>query len=195
MWRYLIPQIALRDLPPMIVAAACGGVLAGVYGIAHDQLTFSISPEYFTKLKFEQFRWADLGLPPRVLVAEIGFLATWWVGAIAAWFLARRLIPGQPRGRAIGQLATGFAIVFAAAMLAGGLGYLYGLWRGPAADYSLWTATLDELKIVDRWPFLRVAFIHNAGYLGGLAGLLAALIVVRPRRIRPAAADLSSSGV
>lgn len=94
MWRYLVPRIAFCDLPPMIAATACGGVLAGLYGIVHDQLTYSIGPEYFTKLKFEQFRWANLGLPPRVLVAEIGFLATWWVGAIAAWFLARRLIPG-----------------------------------------------------------------------------------------------------
>jgi hypothetical protein len=185
MWQYLIPRIALRDLPPMLVAAACGGVLAGLYGFIHDQLTYSISPEYFTKIKFEQFRWANLGLPPRVLVAEIGFLATWWVGAIAAWFLARRLIPGQPRRRAIGQLAAGFAIVFAAAILAGGLGYLYGLWRGPAADYALWTPTLDELEIVDRWAFLRVAFIHNAGYLGGLAGLLAALMLVRPTVMEP----------
>jgi hypothetical protein len=30
-------------------------LLAGVYGIVHDQLTYSISHEYFTKFKYVQF--------------------------------------------------------------------------------------------------------------------------------------------
>ena len=40
----------------MLGVAAVGSVLAGVYGIFHDQVTYAISPEYFTKLKFDQFR-------------------------------------------------------------------------------------------------------------------------------------------
>ena len=84
MLKYLIPRIALRDLPPMLAAGLVGAVIAGVYGTLHDQFTFTISPEYFTKLKFDQFRWANLGLPERVFVAEIGFLATWWVGFFCA---------------------------------------------------------------------------------------------------------------
>ena len=73
----------------MLGYAGLGAVLAGLYGILHDEITYTISPEYFTRLKFYQFDYADFGLPPRVLVAEIGFLATWWVGFFAAWFLAR----------------------------------------------------------------------------------------------------------
>jgi hypothetical protein len=30
-------------------------IIAGLYGIIHDQITYSISPEYFTKFKYRQF--------------------------------------------------------------------------------------------------------------------------------------------
>ncbi len=186
MLRFVIPRIALRDLPPMIAVAACGAIVAGIYGILHDQITYTISPEYFSKLKFDQFRYADFGLPERIFVAEIGFLATWWVGLFCAWFLARRLIPEQPRRRAARQISIGFAIVFACALLSALIGFGYGLWRGPGADCSSWDPVLDYLDIEHRWSFMRVAYIHNAGYLGGLAGLILAMVLVRPER-RPAA--------
>ncbi len=166
----------------MFAVAACGAIVAGIYGILHDQITYTISPEYFSKLKFDQFPYADFGLPDRVFVAEIGFLATWWVGLFCAWFLARRLIPGQPRHRAVGQIFRGFAIVLVCALLSAMIGFGYGLWRGPGADYSSWDPVLDYLDIEHRWSFMRVAYIHNAGYLGGLAGLIVALAVVRPGR-------------
>jgi len=104
MLRFLIPRIALRDLPPMFAAGLLGAVIAGGYGILHDQITYSISPEYFTKLKFEQFRWANYGFPERVFVAEIGFLATWWVGLFCGWFLARRLFRDKRRAQHGGEL-------------------------------------------------------------------------------------------
>jgi len=183
MLRFLIPQIARRDLVPILVVAFAGAIVAGVYGILHDEVTYTISPEYFTKLKFDQFRWADVGLPERVYVAEIGFLATWWVGLFVAWFLARRLLPGRPRGEAVRQIAVGFAIVVLTAVVFAAIAFAYGLWRGPGADYSSWEPLLDHLGIDERWAFVRVAYLHNAGYLGGLAGLILALVLLR----RPAA--------
>jgi hypothetical protein len=77
----------------MLGYAAVGAVLAGFYGVVHDQVTYSISPEYYTCLKFSQFRYADFGLPARVFVAEIGFMASWWVGFVAGWFIARITVP------------------------------------------------------------------------------------------------------
>ena len=85
----LFPGIPLSRWPAMLGIAFLGAGIAGLYGIVHDQVTYSISQEYFTRLKFTQFRWANMGLPVRVFVAEIGFLATWWVGLIAGWVLAR----------------------------------------------------------------------------------------------------------
>lgn len=182
MLKYLVPRIALADAAPMILVALVGGVIAGVYGALHDQITYSISPEYFTKLKFHQFRYADLGLGDRVFASTVGFLATWWVGFLAAWFLARRLIPRQPRERAYRQIRRGILCILAFGLSFGMAGYGYGLWRGPEADYSSWTWAIRELKITDTWSFVRVAYIHNAGYLGGLIGLVVALATISPDR-------------
>jgi hypothetical protein len=179
MIQYLIPCIARADWRPMLGVATCGGIVAGLYGVLHDQVTYAISPEYFTKLKFQQFAYADFGLGDRVLVAVIGFLATWWVGFLAAWFLARRYLPNQPRATAYRQIRRGFLCVFGAALICGAGGFAYGLWRGPAADYSSWDFAFARFEIIDRWAFVRVAYIHNTGYLGGLLGLIVALVTMR----------------
>ena len=183
MLKYLIPRIALSDLPPMFGMAVVGAIIAGIYGILHDQVTYSISPEYFTNLKFKQFQYADPGLGERVFVSCIGFLATWWVGFIIAWFLARRLIPNQDRAIAYRGIFTGFMVVFSAGLLAGIAGYLYSSWLGTDSDYSAWQPAIDRFKITDTFAFVRVAYIHNASYLGGLVGLIVALIVIQPKAI------------
>ena len=110
MLKYLVPQIALGDLPSMCGVALIGAVIAGVYGVLHDQITYAISPEYFTHMKFKQFHFADVGLGDRVFVATIGFLAASSVGLIIAWFLARRLIPHQPRSDAYRQVGLGLRL-------------------------------------------------------------------------------------
>ena len=67
----LYPKIDLKHLPGILGHAAVGALVAAVYGIVHDQITYSISPEYFTRLKFMQFHYADFGLPRRIFVAEV----------------------------------------------------------------------------------------------------------------------------
>ncbi len=182
MLKYVVPKIKLTDLTAMIRVSLVGAAIAGAYGILHDQITYSISPEYFTKLKFQQFQYAHFGLSDRVFVAIIGFLATWWVGGIGAWFLARRLIPGQPRCVAHSQTRSGFLCILAFGFSFGLAAYCYGLWRGPDADYYPWRWAIRKYQIEDTWAFVRVGYIHNGSYLGGLIGLIVALIAIRPAK-------------
>lgn len=175
----LYPKIRLAWLPAMLGYALLGALLAGLYGIVHDQITYSISPEYFTRLKFSQFRYADFGLPPRFFVGEIGSLATWWVGFFAAWFIARMTIPAFPPRVAFRYSVRGFLIVFTCALAASVSGYVFGLMRNPSFEHSRWNAFASVLGILDLRSFVRVAYIHNASYLGGLAGLIVAIIYIR----------------
>lgn len=179
MRQYLVPDISLYDLKPMLVVAFFGALIAAVYGIAHDQITYSISSEYFTEVKFKQFSYANFGFSDRIFVCFIGAIASWWVGMVIAWFLARKLIPKQPRKRAYRQIAIGFGIVFGCGILFGGLGFAYGIIRGPNANYGDWLWATRHYRITDIWAFVRVAYIHNASYLGGLVGLIAALTLLR----------------
>jgi hypothetical protein len=184
MLKYIVPRIPLADLPELLAVTLAGALIAGGYGVLHDQITFSIGPEYFRNFKFDKFSWADLGLGERIFVSCIGFLATWWVGAIGGWILARRILWTCPKRTAYRRIGAGFSLVFAAAALAGLLGYLYGLWRGPNADYSAWQPTLQHYRVSDVWSFMRVGYIHNAGYIGALVGLLLTYIAVRPGTLR-----------
>lgn len=176
---FLIPRFPIRDLPIMMKFGLIGALFAGCYGIVHDQVTYSIGPEYFTHFKFHQFEWADAGFSDRIFVSCIGFLATWWVGLIVAWILSRRMLPNQTRSVAYRKIWLGFGIVFATGFLFGIGGFIYGLIRGPDGDYSAWHNTLAPLQVTDTWSFMRVAYIHNASYLGGLSGLLLTFLLVR----------------
>ena len=114
------------------------------------------------------------------MVAEIGFLATWWVGFVAAWFIARITVPAFPRRTGIRHTLHGFLIVFVATVTASLVGYLCGMLH--STDYSAWGTFAIRFDITDLPAFVRVAYIHNAGYLGGLIGLIVALIFVRWQR-------------
>jgi len=175
----LYPKLRLDLLPAMFGYAAAGAAIAGLYGILYDQITFTISPEYFTRLKFAQFHYADFGLPQRIFVGEIGFLATWWVGLIAGWLLARVAVPTLPAEQARAQCVRGFAIIIACALIAAAAGFGLGMLLGPDASLSSWQGFADRLGVVDLRSFVRVAYIHNAGYLGGGIGLVIAVVHLR----------------
>src|ERR1035437_741385 len=173
----LYPKIRFALLPDMLGYAVVGGLLAGCYGILHDQVTYSISPEYFTRLKFPQFHYANLGLSHRVFVGEIGFLATEWVGFLAAWFIARITVPAFTRTAAFRHSLRGFLIVLAFALASSIVGYVLGILHG--SDYLAWEDLTSTLGVVDLPGFVRVAYIHDASYLGGAVGLIAAIIYLK----------------
>lgn len=174
---FLFPRIRWSNVGFLIACAAIGSVIAGGYGIVHDQITYSISHSYFTEFKFHQFASNDprplLGShfpnPDRIFVAVIGFLATWWVGLFAGWFLARASIRPNGGHPNIRQIASHFSVIIGTAVLFGVTGYLWGIWRPKfSSEFST--------------DFMLVGQIHNFGYLGALVGLVAALIVVRRAR-------------
>jgi hypothetical protein len=171
------PSFPIAWLPRMLACAAVGAIIAGIYGIIHDQFTYSISEEYFTRLKFAQFQYADFGLPRRIYVAEIGFLATWWVGFVAGWFFSRVALPGLPGENLIQTCRFAFVLMFVLAAIGTFCGYLLGLAHGP--NYESWLPVAYQLQVKDVPAFVRVAYIHNASYAGGFIGLVCALVCVR----------------
>jgi hypothetical protein len=181
----LFPKLNIQLLPRMLAIAFLGAFISGVYGIFHDQITYSISHEYFTKLKFHQFHYANFGLPTPVFVSEIGFLATWWVGFFSGWFLARMAAPAWAFDVAIRRCLVGFSFIFSSAIFAGAIGYILGLRH--SGDYSYWQNMCSSLGVTDVPSFVRVAYIHNAGYIGGLIGLVVAIVFLhRLKKSEPA---------
>jgi hypothetical protein len=179
MWfRWLIPWFPLRELPATLAIAVVGAIAAGAYGIVHDQVTYTISPEYFTNLKFDQFAWADFGWPRRVFVGQIGFLASWWVGLIGGWFFARAGAAGLPPAVRWPLVAKSLAGVLGLAALFGIGGWLWGAVVASGPGLAHWEFFRRELELSDLPRFVIVAHIHNGSYLGAALGALGAAIFV-----------------
>lgn len=172
--RLLAPHVPLPLLRRLTGLALAGAVVAGGYGILHDQLTYTLSPEYFTRLKFSQFAWADIGLAPRLLVAEIGFLATWWVGFAGTWFFARVAASRRPTATLPGRVLRMWLVLLTSAAVAGTIGFI----AGPAYYLSDgdWNDAIRALQLDHPRAFAQVAGIHLGGYVGALIGWLVAML-------------------
>ena len=59
-----------------------GVVVAGLYGIANNQVTYTLSPEFYREYKFLSFGVQDIPGSDRLRVAAVGWLASWWVGLV-----------------------------------------------------------------------------------------------------------------
>jgi len=172
----------------LIVVVAC--LLGGTYGVFHDEITYSISPEYYTKFKFYQFGLMDMGneaiFPnPRLQVAVVGFMATWWMG-ISIGIILRLVGLIHLDWRSMLQITlSAFLITIAIAFATGLIGLAYGysfLSDKPRGEFGNWFIP-DNLT--DFKSFIAVGSMHNFSYLGGLTGLLGGIAYSVFRKFKP----------
>lgn len=186
--KLLIPKFSLREFLEMMKLALLAAGLGGVYGIFHDQVTYSISPEYFTRLKYEQFDWLLQylsWLPERAKVGCIGFLAVGSVGLGIGWFTARASLLGNGWAETRHTLFELLALSGFCSMLGGLLGWCYAKHQIATESYQFWIDCFSGYGIEDIPAFLQVAQIHAGGYLGGVVGgLLFGLLKWRQRESR-----------
>ena len=65
----------------LILIVIVSTILASIYGILHNQISYSISAEYFTKFKFDQIgEWLYRVQNERIAISFVGFISTWWFG-------------------------------------------------------------------------------------------------------------------
>ena len=70
----------MKKFAVYLLVVALAIIVAGLYGMIHNQISYTVAPEYFTKFKFRQFGLTDIPLPNRVRASIVGFLASWWMG-------------------------------------------------------------------------------------------------------------------
>ena len=166
----------------LLVVLAIG--VSGLYGAVHDQISCSVSSEYFTKFKYHQFGVADKDAPLRLNAASIGVRATWWMGIpIGLVVGAVGLI--HPTARLMfGRTCWAFAAVAAVALAFGiwGLGKGWFMASHDPVDYTGWFIPSD---LENPRNFLAVGHMHNHSYLGGTVGIfvgIACQVFLRIRR-------------
>ena len=98
--------------------------------------------------------------------------------------MARVSVPAQSTATAIRLTLRGCVVILFCTLTAGIVGCFLGSIRATSGDFSAWRplALTHGIEQIDR--FVVVGYIHNAGYLGGLLGLILAIIyIVRSTKV------------
>ena len=167
----------MKKFLTLILIIAIAPIIGGLYGILHDQLTYTISPEYYTKFKFYQFGLMDMGneaiFPnPRIEVSAVGFMATWWMGIPIGLILGLVGLIHKDHRQMVKVTMKAVLITVIVAFVTGLIGMAYGklFLADKGVDWSL------PENLIDTENFISVGSMHNFSYLGGLFGLIAGII-------------------
>jgi hypothetical protein len=165
-------------------------LIGGLYGVLHDQLTYTISPEYYTKFKFYQFGLMDIGneaiFPnPRNEVSIVGFLATWWMGLPIGIVLALVGLVHSDSKKLFRATMGAIVVTIIIAFTTGLIGLAYGKFYLADTGVNLWLPD----NLIDKKNFIAVGSMHNFSYLGGLTGLIAGIIYSVKQKIKYATAN------
>lgn len=144
----LVQKIVLL---PLVLVAAC--VIAGSYGVLHNQISYTVALDYFHGFKFEQFRIAP-SQQNRIGASIVGWLAAWWMGAIIGTPLAMVALIGTAPKQYFQRSLESLLVAATTALLIGLVALVY------AFTQSNLTA------------FERAGSMHNFSYLGGGVGIL-----------------------
>ena len=140
--------------------------MASLYGFLHDQITFSISEEFFTK-----FRFNDYNMPhswhPRAKAGMIGILNAWKTGIPFGIILtAVGRIHKNTHKLMMYTFYTYLVTFFMTAVFSTIAIYM------PAPEEMIELVKSMPVNITDPVAFQRVVRINNFGYIGGIIGML-----------------------
>ena len=150
--------------------------LAGLYGFLHDQISYTVSPEYFTKFKFNQFNIQD-SLHNRIGAGIVGIQATWWMGLIIGIVIipVGLIIPNWKNYFKV-MLWT-FIYVTLTALIIGIIALIYGLINYNINNLPYWSKYIpnDVENIVN---YCIIGNMHNFSYIGGIGGIVVGIIYI-----------------
>lgn len=153
-------------------------VAASLYGTVNDQITVTISPEYFSVFKRRQFApvLAATGLttvPTRAQALLIGTLATWWFGLFLGIILSVSGMVGRypPLSTRDYLRAVSGIVLFTLGLscLFGCVAYLAEPLLKPDAAHWHFLRRIHAIR-----PAFAVGWWHNGAYLGGFVGTIGA---------------------
>jgi len=159
-------------------------LIAGLYGILHNQISYTVSPEYFTKFKFRTFGLVESRLPARILASIVGFLASWWMGIpIGLLVGGMGFIQSEP-ARMLRVSLKALVVVVGVALLVGLAGLACGWVQTTHIDVAEYRGWYIPDDVTDLRRFLCAGYMHNASYLGGVLGIPVAWAYQIVKKIR-----------
>jgi hypothetical protein len=156
----------MRKLAVYLSFIVAAMLAAGIFGAFHDQISYSVAPEYFTRFKFLQFKLLDPTVPERVRVAQVGFLASWWMGLPLGLLIGLGGFLQQTAGRMMRVLGLSILLSFGFALVFALCGLAYGYVQTRHIDLGDYRGWFLPPGVAVR-SFLCAGYMHNAAYIGG----------------------------
>lgn len=154
-------------LIPVLLAIAC--LLAGIYGAIHNQISYTVCPEYFTQFKFHQFAIGE-AIPHRLGAAIVGWKAAWWMGGVIGIILIPLGLPIRGNACYFWGMLRVFGVVAATTLVVGLAALLFSFLS--VDPRMVGDITRYGHEIADDAAFARAAAMHNCSYLGGMIGIV-----------------------
>jgi len=143
-------------------------LLAGAFGAIHNQISYTVSPEYFTKFKFEQFSLNNTAVPERWRAAEVGFLASWWMGWPLGIFTGIAGVFHRDVTTMRRALLWSIPFIFAFTLTIALCGLAFGYFQTIHLDLANYPHWYIPSQLENSRRFLCAGYMHNSAYLGGL---------------------------
>ena len=163
---------------PLMLIAGC--LVAGLYGALHNQMSYTVSPDYFHALKFDQFG-IPTNLRGRIGASVVGWHASWWMGLLIGLPLSivGLILPGW---RAYLRCCLrAFAVVALTALVVGLMALVYAsLTISDESPPRYWYPA----GVADEAAFARAGTMHDFSYLGGFLGILTGSLYLIVERVR-----------
>jgi hypothetical protein len=171
----------LKKLTLLPVLLGFGCLVSGGYGALHNQISYTVSPDYFHGFKFRQFAIPETQ-QNRLGASIVGWHASWWMGLIIGVpvLLAGLVMPDWMTY--MSRCLVAYGIVAATALM---VGLLALAW----ASYAITPTNLPVDPAYKPGHAARVAFnragtMHNFSYIGGFLGILTGTIYLLAERVR-----------
>lgn len=158
----------MRKLAVLMGFVLAAMVAAGLFGVVHDQISYTVSSEYYTRFKFLQFRVQCGALPYRFCVAQVGWVATWWMGLLLGLLTGLPALFYRTARSMLRHLWFSLFLAMAVALLCALAGLAYGWWQTRnGVDMSQYAGWFVPQGLRDLRRFICVGYMHNAAYWGG----------------------------
>ncbi len=135
--------------------------LGAFYGAVYEQLTYTISNEFFTKMRFLKFG-IEGDINERWEVAKIGIYYTWKVGLVIGILLSLVGLLHSSNKKMFFVTLQSFAIVVATSMA---FLLIALVFSKPTIETAI------EINVVNKAAFNKVLSMNNYTYVGGVIGM------------------------
>jgi hypothetical protein len=141
-------------------------VLASLYGFLHDQITYTISEEFFTKFRFQNYNMPEVW-HPRARAGMIGIMNAWKVGipfGIILTFVGRI---HQNTRKLLFYTTYAYILTFTMSFVFS----MISMYISATPDLAIAQQQMPA-NITDPAAFQRVVQMNNFGYVGGIIGMI-----------------------